>query len=198
MTKHTECPQSKSITSTDLFEDKGETSWNGHSKGSPIYLLEQAMKAPREPRPDKRDGEELQTYYNGSSHFSKQINSVVSNVPVSRNSLSQVEIFQVLQEWEGRVLSVGEDTFTARLIDIENNPNHEEGDFFIKDVRNDDLKLLKPGAIFRWVVGTVVKQDRTEHCYSDIVFRRLSKWSHGELSEADKEARNLSRTIDWQ
>ncbi len=80
----------------------------------------------------------------------------------------------MLQEWEGVVSEVREDTLVARLIDVTcRDSPEEEAVFLIEDVRRDDLELLRPGAVFRWIIGYDVKRDGAKRRASQIVFRRL-------------------------
>src|SRR5262245_45256350 len=59
--------------------------------------------------------------------------------------------FRALQKWEGVVLEVGDNSFTARLVDQSNpNTNDEEVELSLEEISPDDLVLLAPGAIFYW------------------------------------------------
>ncbi len=107
--------------------------------------------------------------------------------------------FIELQEWEGIVLDLHDETFSARLTDICNEENPPEvGDFIISDLRNDDMKLLRPGAVFRWIIGYDVSRCGSKQRASQIVFRRLPVWTKHEIDDADREARKLMEGIDWQ
>ena len=67
-------------------------------------------------------------------------------------------MFQVLQEWEGYVIDIGEDEFTARLLDLTAGSSHEEEEAVIPlaEISEDDLKHLRLGSIFRWASATRV------------------------------------------
>jgi len=54
-----------------------------------------------------------------------------------------------LQTWEGRVIAIGADSFTAR---IAGGPVAET-DFPLDDLADEDRKRLKVGAVFRWTIG---------------------------------------------
>jgi len=108
------------------------------------------------------------------------------------------EQFDVLQEWEGLVSEIVEETFVARLTDITNRDSpEEEADFLIEELSRGDLKLLRPGAVFRWIIGYEMKQNGTKRRVSQIVFRRLPQWTEKEIAEADQEAEKLARSIQW-
>jgi len=92
----------------------------------------------------------------------------------------------------GYLLDIAEDV----PLEVIQSAPEEEGDFLIEDLRNDDIKMLKPGAVFRWVIGYVIKRDGTKRRSSDIVFRRLPQWTQNDITEADKEAEKLFGEID--
>jgi hypothetical protein len=107
--------------------------------------------------------------------------------------------FNALQEWEGVVLEVGAESFTARLTDLTagNKIETEEADFPIADLRDEDHERLRPGAVFRWAIGYHRSPGGTRTRASRIVFRRLPAWSAQELGEARREAERLSVGIEW-
>jgi hypothetical protein len=63
-----------------------------------------------------------------------------------------------LQEWEGYVLSVEPETFTARLLDITANARTEQevAEFDKSELSEADRELLREGAVFRWVIGNQI------------------------------------------
>jgi hypothetical protein len=135
----------------------------------------------------------------------EEIENVVINYPQLKNlkigEESVTDKFIALNEWEGIVMAINRDdkTFTARLIDVnEKKQQAEEGDFLIDDIRNDDMKLLCEGAIFRWIVGYEIKRRGEKRRSSQIVFRRLPQWTKREIEEADKEAKKVMGSINWE
>ena len=107
--------------------------------------------------------------------------------------------FSPLQEWEGVVIDIGQDSFTARLIDLtaHSSEEGEEADFPLDDLTENDRRLLRRGAIFRWAIGYHRSKGGTKKRVSQIVFRRLPQWTERELSEAAKAAERISRSIRW-
>ena len=107
--------------------------------------------------------------------------------------------FNALQEWEGVVLEIGAESFTARLADLTagNKIETEEADFPIADLRDEDRERLRPGAVFRWAIGYHRSLGGTRTRASRIVFRRLPAWTEHELAEARREAERLSAGIEW-
>ncbi len=107
--------------------------------------------------------------------------------------------FAPLQEWEGYVQSVSDNEFTASLFDITNKreTEDEEADFSIDDLTEDDKKLLKPGAVFRWLIG-YRNIGGTKERSSKIVFRRLPQWTDSDFDAAEKKADFFARKTKWE
>ncbi|MFA6413519.1 MAG: hypothetical protein WCW53_12555 [Syntrophales bacterium] len=98
--------------------------------------------------------------------------------------------FSVLQEWEGYVVSIAKDTFTARLIDITRNctMEEEEADFPLDDLDDTDRSRISLGAIFRWVVSYRRSPGGTKDRLSRIVFRNLPAWTAKEIEKNRHDA----------
>jgi len=107
--------------------------------------------------------------------------------------------FFPLQEWEGSVIDINDDFFTARLVDLtaKSKTASEEADFPIEDLSEGDLKLLKPGAVFRWIIGYQRSRGGTKKRTSQIVFRYLPQWTRSDRSEAAQQALKFSESISW-
>jgi len=107
--------------------------------------------------------------------------------------------FARLQEWEGYVQSVSDNEFTASLFDITNKRGieDEEADFSIEDLTEDDKKLLKPGAVFRWLIGYRTIGGTKERS-SKIVFRRLPQWTDSDLAAAAEKVEFFARKTKWE
>ncbi|MBI2412109.1 MAG: hypothetical protein HYV24_02740 [Deltaproteobacteria bacterium] len=105
----------------------------------------------------------------------------------------------LLQEWEGYVECINENEFTASLVDITKKKNiaEEEADFPIEDLNQDDKRLLKPGAVFRWLIG-YRSIGGTKERFSKIVFRRMPQWTARDFEAARTKAKYISRTIVWE
>jgi hypothetical protein len=61
--------------------------------------------------------------------------------------------FWPLNKWQGQVLSVAHDTFKAQLRDSAHPGTVEHAEFFISDLSEDGRGLLRPGALFYWIIG---------------------------------------------
>jgi len=101
--------------------------------------------------------------------------------------------FSVLQEWEGYVLSISKDTFTARLVDVTmgRSEEEEEADLPLDDLEEADRSRIRDGAIFRWTIGYQLGPGGTKFRTSCIRFRNIPVWTKKELDKNRREA------ADW-
>ncbi|MCY4342357.1 MAG: hypothetical protein OXE83_02125 [Gammaproteobacteria bacterium] len=90
-----------------------------------------------------------------------------------------------LQEWEGYVLSVGPDSFTARLLDLTAGSAYEEeeAEIPIQEISERDRPRIQSGAIFRWVIGYERSTSGVRKRVSVIVFRDLPAITERDLQE---------------
>jgi hypothetical protein len=111
------------------------------------------------------------------------------------NPQSTKETFEVLQKWEGYVQSVNRDDgcFLARLVNKKiRDANDEEADISIDDIADDDLDLLKPGAVFYWSIGYSIVHG-TKQKASRIRFRRLFGMTSKVISDAKQWGSEMER-----
>lgn len=102
--------------------------------------------------------------------------------------------FSILQEWEGYVVSISNDTFTARLTDVTRHVSleEEEADFPLDDLDDADRSRICEGSIFRWVIGYRRSIGGTKERSSRIVFRRIPMWTKKEINKNELDA------IEWE
>jgi hypothetical protein len=105
-----------------------------------------------------------------------------------------------LQEWEGFVVSIGRDSFTATLRDVtEGRPyEDEEADFSLEEVSPEDRDLLRTGAIFRWLIAYKTNDHGRHETVSQIIFRRMPQWTDAEIQEAKLKAKEKVKSIRWE
>lgn len=103
--------------------------------------------------------------------------------PVDQKPSASID---VLQKWEGRVLENGKDFFRAVVFDLVDMTTEEEVEFDLAEVTDDDLALVRPGAVFYWSVGYRVEVSRTKSRTSLIRFRRLPVWSRDDLRRRER------------
>lgn len=104
--------------------------------------------------------------------------------------------FRLIQLWDGRVLEVMEKEFVAVITDRTNpNFNDEQVTLGIDEVTEDDIPLIKPGAVFYWSIGYADYPGQPRVRQSRIRFRRLPTWTQAELERARKEAKRLTTLL---
>jgi hypothetical protein len=92
--------------------------------------------------------------------------------------------FQLLHQWEGEVVSIGEESFTARLTSlIESRRPNEFGDILLSEVDDDDLSLLVPGAVFYWTISYNMTRKSVKTRQSTIRLRRVPHWTRERLDQ---------------
>ena len=98
----------------------------------------------------------------------------------------------VLQEWEGQVQEVGERVFSAQLVDLTRDSKEEveETDLPIEYLTEADMRLVIPGAVFRWIIGYSWTNGEKQP-FTRVVIRRLPIWTEEEIKSADQEAAEI-------
>lgn len=149
----------------------------------------------------KSEYRDLLTDNNSTSRADTDLGQVQLDIDVlpifESNTTKRRQVsFSALQEWEGYVLTVDKETFTARLVDLtQQGTIEEEADFPLEDVSDDEQKLVEPGAVFRWSIGYQRSLGGNKRRVSQIVFRRLPRWTRRELEDNRKRASELGALI---
>ena len=136
-----------------------------------------------------------------AGHGTTGTNKGIPKMPDAVRPAAALRIsFHPLQEWEGHVISVGVETFTARLTDLTNGATvaGEVAEFPIDDLSDGDREMLAVGRVFRWAIGYQRGIGGTKSRLSRIVFRRLPQWTEKDLIKAEKEAASLSAQLRWE
>ena len=105
--------------------------------------------------------------------------------------------FAVLQEWEGYVVAVTKENFTARLLDITTGrrTEDEEAEFPLEELSDADRQHVRVGSVFRWTVGHRRLPSGTKERVSLIVFRRLPAWTRRELEQNSHQAEAIANIL---
>ena len=113
---------------------------------------------------------------------------------------SAADTFIAAQEWEGNVVEIMRDAFKAKLVDLTRQSfvEEEEAEIDLEDVSLGDRDLVKPGAIFRWVVGYDRTAAGTVSKASRLIFRRLPAWTERDLASSRERARALLADLKWE
>lgn len=113
-------------------------------------------------------------------------------VPLSRDG------FDLLQKFEGTVLSVSGDSFVALLVDKTNPGPEEEAEIPFAEIMPGDRELVKPGAMFYWVIGYRREIHGQLSRSSVIRLRRVPSWSPAKLEQAKKTAETFLSFLDLE
>jgi len=111
--------------------------------------------------------------------------------------------FVAIAEWEGNVVDIGENGFTAQLVtktesNIAQTFATQETDFQFDDLDEDDRDLVQKGALFRWVIGYSISPSGGRIRGSRVKFRRLPAYTKRELESAQEMAKYRSNKIRWE
>lgn len=108
------------------------------------------------------------------------------------------EGFDVLQKFEGTVQSVADDSFVVRLVDKTNGSPEEEAEIPLAEIMPGDSELVKPGAVFYWVIG-YRREDHGQVSRSSMIrFQRLPAWSPAEVERAKNAAETFLSFLDLE
>lgn len=100
--------------------------------------------------------------------------------------------FELRQQWEGVVTNIARDEFTVVLRDLVSRHAPEiEAVLPLEEVPDDDLKLLKRGAVLYWTIGYEQTQAGQRKRVSTIRLRRLPAWSRADVDRVAKRAKEL-------
>jgi hypothetical protein len=97
--------------------------------------------------------------------------------------------FELLQQWEGIVTEIDNETFWAELRDLTDpTPNREVVEIYNREVDDQDKALVAPGAVFYWSIGYDTSRAGSLMRASEIKFRRTPIWSKRRLGKLSKQA----------
>ena len=105
--------------------------------------------------------------------------------------------FHAQQEWEGYVLEVGDTDFAARLVDLTAGSQHEqeEADIPLAEISDRDSPSIRPGSVFRWVIGYERSVAGTRRRVSQIVFRDLPEITETDLRDGEEWANDAIQSL---
>ena len=108
-----------------------------------------------------------------------------------------------LQEWEGYVIESRKEEFSARLLDLTADASasqhgrmpEEEAVIPLSEISDHDVKRLRPGRVFRWVIGYERSASGTKRRISQIVFRDLPAMTEKDRTEGLEWASRIAQSI---
>ena len=115
-------------------------------------------------------------------------------LPARRMSATRLH---ALQEWEGYVVEIGGEEFTARLTDITAGASYEQEEAIIplSELSDGDAAKMREGSVFRWVIGYERSASGTKKRVSQIVFRDLPAITEADLRAGKAWARETMRSF---
>ena len=125
--------------------------------------------------------------------------SSIMNLPLPQPHRAPTATLHALQEWEGYVIEIGDKDFTARLVDLTTGASCEQEEAVIPlvEISEEDIKKMRPGSIFRWVIGyerlAVGKRRRR---VSEFVFRDLPAFTESDLRDGETWADDIMKSLD--
>lgn len=117
--------------------------------------------------------------------------------PVCAEPSPPTETLYPIQEWEGYVTEIHRRVFEARLLDLtagESLP-HETAWIPLTQVSERDAGRMRPGSVFRWVIGRRRDTAGTRRLVSVIVFRESPVMTAAKLRDAEKWADRMLRAF---
>ncbi len=105
--------------------------------------------------------------------------------------------FHALQEWEGYVVEIAENEFTANLVDLTAGRSREteEATIPLDEVSADDASRMTEGSIFRWVIGYEHSPEGTRKRVSQIVFRDLPAITESDMAAGRAWAKHMAEAL---
>lgn len=131
-----------------------------------------------------------------TSMENEDTNNVVQPIretrPLPKISDAPSRSFQLLQQWEGQVQQVTENSFIAVIADKTSPENDdEEVEIDLAEVAPDDHALVRPGSLFYWSVGYEHGRGLPRQRVSRIRFRRLPGLTMRDIARAKQKAREF-------
>jgi hypothetical protein len=104
---------------------------------------------------------------------------------------------RIVAKWEGVVHKVLDDSFVARLTDEYGHRSEVEAEIYVSEVAPADIDLLRPRAVFYWVMGYRDTQYGDRIRESRLRFRRLPGWRPQDVEDAQRWAERARAELGW-
>jgi hypothetical protein len=102
----------------------------------------------------------------------------------------------LMNRWQGQVLTVGSDSFEAQLFDPGQLAVIEYAEFAKSELPPDALMLLRPGAMFYWMIGYRDRGSRQRTRESVIWMRRTGRMDAAAFDAALGHVEDIWRAIE--
>ncbi len=97
----------------------------------------------------------------------------------------------MLEQWEGTVIDVQGDSFTAQLCSLTSQAPEESATLSLNEISDFDRSLVVEGGVFYWTIAARYEAWGQKVLQSTIRFRRLPAWTKNEISRAHEKARRF-------
>jgi hypothetical protein len=114
-------------------------------------------------------------------------------------SAARTSSYHALVEWEGYVLAIDRDVFTARLIDLTSGDTvpEEQGELPLDDLTSEERAALRPGTAFRFTIGYEKTPGGQRKRVSRIIMRQFPKWTRQEIEESRAAGEARVHALRW-
>jgi hypothetical protein len=157
------------------------------------------------------DGDEMQPIIRRTMPYIKQhdetgVRQYTENHDLIKNHRSQLApsvmktevqaTFKSTKKWEGMIVDIMDDSFSARLVGDDTSQDDEYTTFTFEEIDPADHELIVPGAIFYWNIGYTINSVGTKTRDSIIIFRRSPRWSPSDRREIVEDSKKILRCFD--
>lgn len=105
--------------------------------------------------------------------------------------------FEMIQQFEGIVTEVTEDSLMADIADLTDPSNPVEFvEIPFREITPEDLRLVVPGAVFYWSMGYETSSNGQVRRVSEIRVRRNPIWSQRMVDDVSSAATKLFAQLD--
>ena len=123
----------------------------------------------------------------------------VFEVPVIKTShkIDSRNYSRASYRWVCYVTAINKDTFTANVKELRSDTEiFEEAEYEIQDLDDEDVKMLKIGAVFYWSMGFEYRNG-TKKKESFIRFKRLPVFTEKQIDNALDLSNELFNDLNW-
>ncbi len=147
--------------------------------------------------PDEDTANDTQSGASRSHTWNSGAAAPALSLPPSTLPAPRMTTLHALQEWEGYVVSIEDDAFVARLVDMTAGLSYEseEAAIPLQELSDHDAANLKIGGIFRWVIGYERSPEGTRKRVSQIVFRDPPRMTEGDLQAGREWAHRMTSAL---
>jgi len=104
--------------------------------------------------------------------------------------------FKSTKKWEGMIVDIVDDSFSARLVSSDTAVEDEYTTFTFEEIDPADHELIIPGAIFYWNIGYTINSVGTKTRDSIIIFRRSPRCSRSDRLKREEDSKKIFRCFD--